>query len=300
MLLALGLLLAALIAFMVWLWVSWNSVERVDLSAVLDEPSGEVTNYLLVGSDSRSNLDPDAPGATEPTVQGSRADTIILLSASGDRTSMMSIPRDLWVTIADTGEKGRINGAFNRGPANLVSTVKSALNVPIHHYAEVDFASFAGVIDAVGGVTIHFEHPATDPASGLNVTEAGDVTLSGAEALSYVRSRHYTEIIDGQQVTDPTADLGRQERQQQFLLAAFSEVSQTKNPTAIGRVAASVSKGLVVDTGFGLLDAISLARHLGGSAPETVILPTEGARIGGASVLVLVQPDADLVLEQFR
>ncbi len=297
---ALGLLLAAFIAFMVWLWISWNSVERVDLSAVLDEPSGEVTNYLLVGSDSRSNLDPDAPGATEPTVQGSRADTIILLSASDDRTSMMSIPRDLWVTIADTGEKGRINGAFNRGPANLVSTVKGALSVPIHHYAEVDFASFAGVIDAVGGVTIHFEHPATDPASGLNVTEAGDVTLSGAEALSYVRSRNYTEIIDGQQVTDPTADLGRQERQQQFLLAAFSEVSQTKNPTAIGRVASSVSKGLVVDTGFGLLDAISLARHLGGSAPETIILPTEGDRIGGASVLVLVQPDADLVLEQFR
>jgi LCP family protein required for cell wall assembly len=300
LLLGVGLLLALLIAFFVWLWISWNSVERIDLSGVLDEQSGEVTNYLLVGSDSRSNLDPDAPGAAEPSVQGSRADTIILLSTSDEQTAMMSIPRDLWVTMSDTGEDGRINGAFNRGPEVLISTVKAALNVPIHHYAEVDFSSFAGVIDAVGGVTINFEHPASDPASGLNVTQTGDVTLTGARALSYVRSRNYTETIDGEEVTDPTADLGRQERQQQFLIAAFSEVSKTKNPTAIGRVAAAVSEGLVVDTGFGLLDAISLARHLGGSAPETVVLPTSGERMGGASVLVMIQPDADLVLGRFR
>ncbi len=289
-----------MLAFAGWLWTSWNAVDRVDLSGVLDEQIGDVTNYLLVGSDSRSNLDPDAVAGAEPTVEGSRADTIILLSTSMAGTKMMSIPRDLWVTIAGSGTKGRINGSFNNGPANLVATVQSALDVPVHHYAEVDFASFAGVIDAVGGVTIHFDHPASDPASGLNVTEAGDVTLSGRDALSYVRSRHYTEFIDGRQITDATGDLGRQERQQRFLLAAFSEVGGTKNPVAIGRAASSVSEGLTVDTGFSLFDALSLGRHLGGEAPETVILPTTPTRIGGAAVLVLIQPDADAVLQQFR
>ena len=110
---------------------------------------------------------------------------------------MMSIPRDLWVEVADTGEMGRINGAYNRGPANLVQTVKNNLDVPVNHYMEVGFGSFVGLVDAIGGVTINFPNPVFDPGSGLNVTTSGDVTLDGQQALAYARARNYTEIIDG-------------------------------------------------------------------------------------------------------
>ncbi len=283
-----------------WLFSSYRGIERVDLGDALDPVSGDTTNYLLVGSDSRENLDPEAPDAAEPTVSGRRADTIILLQVGPEGSLMMSIPRDLWVENPATGAEGRINGTYNDGPANLVNAVRENLFVPVNHYAEVDFASFAGLIDAVGGITIDFPHPAFDPGSGLDIQQSGPVTLDGTQALAYVRARNYTEIIDGEQVKDPTADLGRQERQRQFLVTALSEVGSERNPLSLGRAAAALSGGLTVDTELGFLDAISLARRLGGSTPETVELPVRGARIGGASVLLLEEDAAQPVLERFR
>lgn len=258
--------------------------------------TGDAVNYLLVGSDSRDELDPEG----ESGVTGRRSDTLILLRTSPEGSAMMSIPRDLWVTRADTGQEGRVNGAYNAGPANLVLTVKQNLDVPIHHYVEVGFASFVGLVDAVGGITIEVPHPAVDRASGLVIPEAGAVTLDGTQALAYARSRHYTELIDGAEVVEPTADLGRQQRQQLFLRAALSEVGSTRNPVALGRVANAMSSELIVDSGLGFLDAARLVRRLGSSDPETVILPTEGVRRGGNAVLVTVEPDAQVVLDMFR
>ena len=177
---------------------SYRSIERIDLSAVLDPVSGDTVNYLLVGSDSRDELDPDVPVGGESTVTGKRSDTIILLQVGPSGSRMMSIPRDLWVTRADTGKQGRINGAYNAGPANLVQTVKDNLEVPVNHYMEVGFGSFAGVVDALGGVTVTVPHPAFDVKSGLKIEQAGEVTLDGRQALAYVRSRTYTEVIDGE------------------------------------------------------------------------------------------------------
>lgn len=296
----LAVLAVLVLGYVLWLWVSYRGIDRVDLDSVLDPVAGDSVNYLLVGSDSRENLDPEAPEAAESTVTGRRADTIILLRVGPDGSLMMSIPRDLWVTNAATGDDGRINGSYNDGAANLVATVKANLDVPVNHYAEVDFASFAGVIDAVGGITLDFAHPAFDPGSGLNIITSGPVTLDGTAALAYVRSRNYTEVIDGEEVKDPTADLGRQERQRQFLVTALSEVGGTRNPIELGRAASALSGGLTVDTSLGALDAASLARRLSGASPETVELPTRGATIGGASVLLLQEDEAQPVLDLFR
>jgi LCP family protein required for cell wall assembly len=295
-----AVLLALLFVYLFWLWRSYSGINRVDLDDVLDPVAGDATNYLLVGSDSRENLDPEAPNAAEPTVAGRRADTIILLQVSPEATVMMSVPRDLWVTDPATGRDGRINGTYNDGPANLVAAVQQNLGVPVNHYAEVDFASFAGLIDAVGGITIEFEHPAFDTESGLNIITGGPVTLDGTAALAYVRSRNYTEVIDGQEVKDPTADLGRQERQREFLVTALGEVGGERNPIALARAAAALSGGLTVDSSLGFFEALGFARRLGGSTPETLVLPTRGARIGGASVLLLDEDEAQPVLDRFR
>ncbi|MCP4436156.1 MAG: LCP family protein [Actinomycetia bacterium] len=299
-LLAVALLGVLFIIWLGWLWKSYSGIDRVDLDGVLDPPAGDTVNYLLVGSDSRENLDPEAPDAAEPTVTGRRADTIILLQVGPAGTLMMSIPRDLWVTNPATGNEGRINGTYNDGPANLVRAVQTNLQVPVNHYAEVDFASFAGLIDAVGGVTIDFPNPAFDTESGLNVIASGPVTLDGTAALAYVRSRQYTEVINGEEVKDPTADLGRQDRQRQFLVTALGEVGNERNPLSLGRAAAALSGGLTVDSSLGFVDALSLARRLGGVEPETIVLPTRGARIGGASVLLMNEAEAQPVLGRFR
>ena len=170
----------------------------------------------------------------------------------------------------------------------------------MNHYVEVGFGSFVGLVDAIGGVTINFPHPVFDPGSGLNVTTAGDVILDGQQALAYARSRNYTEIIDGEEVKEPTADLGRQQRQQNFLRTALGEVGATRNPFTLVRVADAMSAELIVDSGLGFWEALTLVRRLGGSDPLSVVLPTEGVRRGDAAVLVLAQPEAEQVLAAFR
>ena len=290
------LLVVALVGSVLWARSTYGKIEKVDLSDVLDPVSGDATNYLLVGSDSRSEFDPEG----ESGVEGTRSDTIIILRITPEGAAMMSIPRDLWVEIADTGEMGRINGAYNRGPANLVRTVQNNVEVPVNHYMEVGFGSFVGLVDAIGGVTINFPNPVYDPGSVLNVTPPGACTPAGRPALAYARARNYTEIIDGEEVKEPTADLGRQQRQQNFLRTAMQEVGATRNPVTLVRVADAMSDELIVDSGLGFTEALALVRKLGSSDPLTVVLPTEGVRRGQAAVLVLDQPEAEQVLAAFR
>lgn len=274
----------------------YRRVERIGLDGSLAPVSGDFVNYLLVGSDSREEFDPEGTSG----VTGSRADTIILLRLGPSGSTMMSIPRDLWVTIADTGLDGRINGSYNRGAANLVRTVTQNLDVPINHYIEIGFGSFAGLVDALGGVPVEFEHPAFDTHSGLNITETGTVVLDGAEALAFARSRHFTQVVDGRQVKDPTGDLGRQERQQTFLRSALGELGHSRNPIEILAAGDAMSEGLRVDDRLTMMEMFRLARKLGGSDPETVILPTAPTRRGQAAVLVLREPEAMGVLAGFR
>ncbi len=290
------LLAVAVFGLLFKAYSTYNKIQRVDLAGVLDPVSGDSTNYLLVGSDSREAFDPEGSSG----VTGRRSDTLIVLRTTPTGSSMMSIPRDLWVTIASTSKQGRINGAYNDGPANLVRTVQQNLNIPINHYMEVGFGSFAGLVDAIGGVTIEFANPAFDDQSGLVVNTAGPVTLDGTQALAYARSRHYTEVIDGREVTEPTADLGRQQRQQQFLRTALKEVGATRNPLTLLRVADSMSSELIIDSDLGFGEALRFVRKVGSSDPATVVLPTEGVRKGKAAVLVLVEPEAQVVLQGFR
>lgn len=290
------LLAVAMLGLLFRAYSTYNKIQRVDLAGVLDPVSGDSTNYLLVGSDSREAFDPEGSSG----VTGRRSDTLIVLRTTPTGSSMMSIPRDLWVTIASTSKPGRINGAYNDGPANLVRTVQQNLNIPINHYMEVGFGSFAGLVDAIGGVTIEFANPAFDDQSGLVVDTAGPVTLDGTQALAYARSRNYTEVIDGREVTEPTADLGRQQRQQQFLRTALKEVGATRNPLTLLRVADSMSSELIIDSDLGFSEALRFVRKLGSSDPATVVLPTEGVRKGNAAVLVLLEPEAQVVLQGFR
>lgn len=274
----------------------YKRIQRVDLQGALAPAGADATNYLLVGSDSRAELDPEGASG----VTGSRADTIIVLRLTPEGARMMSIPRDLWVQIADTGREGRINGSYNSGPANLVRTVTENLGIPVNHYVEVGFGSFVGLVDALGGVSIDFPYAASDTHSGLNITEPGVHQLDGQQALAYARSRHYTEIIDGRPRTDPTADLGRQQRQQAFLRASLGKLGESRNPLRLLAAADAMSGELKVDDGLGPTEMFRLARKLGAASPESVVLPTRNARKGKAAVLLLEEPAAQEVLAGFR
>ena len=277
----------------------FDSVERVPVAQVLAPPPTG-TNILLVGTDSRSGIDANTENAGviigEP-VSGARTDTIMVLRIEDDGSKFISLPRDLWLPI-DGGSEQRINTAFSQGPEAVITTVQSALGIPLSHYVQVDLAGFIDLVDAVDGVDVTIPYPVFDRNSGLNLPTAGTVTLDSTQALAFVRSRFYTEIRDGTEVVDGTSDLGRVQRQQDFMRALMQKVSAQRNPLVLNNMASAMADSLVIDDGTSMTEALRIADALRSSAPESVVLPTVPTQRGSASVLVLAD-GASEVLAQF-
>jgi len=274
----------------------------VPVKSVLSEHTTGGTNYLIVGSDSREGIASDDPNAE---VFGDdsgpeRTDTIVVLHVGADGNLMLPLPRDLFIPIVGKG-RDRINTAIQGGPERLIQTVQQSLGIPVHHYIEMDFVGFLELVDAVGGVVIDFDAPAIDENSGLDIKTAGPHKLDRDQALAYVRSRHYTRIINGRKVVDPTADLGRIARQQEFFRAVMSKVGDTRNPVTLLRIAEGVAAGLHTDDAMGFGDMIGFARKLSRLNPETVELPVKPTTTaGGAAVLLLSEPAAQAALDRVR
>jgi len=138
-----------------YLYQRFGDLPRIDFGdGVLEKPPedpGEPQNFLLVGSDDRANLDdPEAFGTAAETGE-SKSDTIMLVRVDPQQetAAMLSFPRDLYLEIAGTGNTARINTAFTaggrEGARRLIDTIKLNFNIPVHHYAEVDFKGFQRV-----------------------------------------------------------------------------------------------------------------------------------------------------------
>jgi LCP family protein required for cell wall assembly len=284
-------------------WHTYNKLERIPVAGVLTPESGGETNYLIVGTDSREGLADDVANKEVVVgngVSGERSDTLVLMRVGKDGNRMLPIPRDLYLPIVGTKGSERINTAIQGGPARLIQTVQQSLHLPVHHYVQIDFEGFLELVDAVGGITIDFDAPAFDSKSGLDITTAGPHKLDKDMALAYVRSRAYTRVVNGKNVVDPTADLGRITRQQAFLRAVMAEVGSTRNPLTLAKIGDAVASNMKVDDALGFRDSLSLAHKLAGLSPETVDLPVTPTRTkAGADVLLLKQPGAATVLARF-
>jgi LCP family protein required for cell wall assembly len=171
-------------------------------------------NILLLGVDSN----PARLSTGEPPL----SDTMIIVSINPatKTVGMLSIPRDLLVTIPNYGQD-KINAAFAdgevsglTGPALVRATIEYNFHVPIHYFAEVDLAGFQKIVDTLGGVTIDVQAPLKDdtyPGDNFDYTrfvfQTGLQHMDGQTALHYARSRH------------DDSDFGRGDRQQQVLRA---------------------------------------------------------------------------------
>jgi LCP family protein required for cell wall assembly len=216
----------------------------------------------------------------------------------------VSFPRDLWVNIPGRGNM-KLNAAFNDGAQKVIDTITTNFGVPINHYLEVNFATFADIVDAVGAVPVYFPYPARDQFTGLGPTwVAGCYRLNGAASLAYVRSRHLEYEKDGKWVdASPLADLDRIDRQQSFVkkLGKIAVARTMDDPLIAPGLADKVIPKLQADDSFdrsafnSLVNAfMGLADGKGGLTFTT--LPWDGpATRGGQSVLLLKQPDADAV-----
>lgn len=286
----------------------FDNLHRVPVAAALDS-GGSGTNILLVGSDTRENLagiSPQAKGGIYGTAPGEaptgqRSDTMMILRLDSSGARILSVPRDLIVQIAGSSQRSRINSAYNTdlggGPVRLIQTIQANLNIPINRYMEVDFGTFGGVVDALGGIELTFSHMTRDTVTGLAIGRAGKVKLNGEQALQYVRSRHYEEYSKGRWREDPTADLGRIKRQQLFLETVMGTIGRSRNPFTLLKVAGALAKGLRVDDELGFMDAVRLGWDLKGMHPVAVELPVLSNN--DRATLRLDQPKATQVLEQF-
>jgi LCP family protein required for cell wall assembly len=307
-----GSLLSA--GFVVWVYAKVGELVRFSTDEVNVEaaPPGETANYLIVGSDSRENVDPEGQFASEAgQVGGQRADTIMLARIDPEDTQVqiLSFPRDLWLELA-TGRSDRINSAYGQGRQVLIDTIQQNFGLTINHYVEIDFTGFERLVDAIGGVPVYLDAAYRDVWSGMHTPIGpGCVTLGGENALSFARARHLERRDDdGDWDTDPTGDLGRITRQQFFIRRALERVLDLNpftNPLTFTNLLDVAVDSIGVDAGLSNDDLRGLAGSFDGFDPETIVnhtLPVEPFRTnGGAAVLDVIDgPETESILNVFR
>ncbi|NJC97840.1 MAG: hypothetical protein FIB03_16135, partial [Anaerolineae bacterium] len=217
----------------------------------------ETVNFLLIGSDKRS-------GASF------RTDTMVvaILRPHEGQVSLISIPRDLWVSIPGW-ENNRINTAYQHGissdypgggPGLLKDTIEYNLGIRIDHTAMVDFDGFRKIIDTLGGVDVpvscsYTDWKLIDPGYNpeieanwyLYTVNPGVIHMDGDLALWYARSRQ------------KSSDFDRGRRQQEVLRSIFTQALRAGTLTRIPELYNDVKDS--VETDLGLADLLQLSLY---------------------------------------
>ncbi len=262
---------------------------------------GVAQNILLIGNDSRAGATPAELTAlhTGHDTTTVNTDTMMVLHVpvDGGKPSIISFPRDSWVTIPGYG-KGKLNSAYsdaynaarNRhasekaaesaGVLLTLRTITQLTGLHIDHYVQINLLGFYRISEAIGGVQVcllHAQNARTETGgngpglSGINLP-AGVSTIEGAQALAFVRQRHGL----------PHGDLDRIRRQQEFLSAAFRKVVSAGvllNPFKLHNLLSAISSSLLTDPS---LDLLSLARSfelLSAGEITFATLPNNGPQV---------------------
>jgi LCP family protein required for cell wall assembly len=242
--------------------------------------SGDAVNYLLVGSDSRAGLSKkERHKLTTGGDVGQRSDVMILIhvSKNQEKATLVSFPRDSLVTIPAHKNKSdgkqvpaapnKLNTAYAfGGPQLLIQTIERATGVRIDHYLEINFAGVVRMTDAVGGVDVCLPAAVNDKDSGLHLPK-GKSHVNGVQGLAFVRAREF----------DPRADLGRIERQQQFLGSMLQEATSKGvllNPAKLNSFVNAAVDNMRTDDGLSRSDLLLLATKLRSLSPKNVTFVT--------------------------
>ena len=264
-----NIVLAYLVFYVALGFHAASSLDKVPASPNVALADTAGTNWLLVGSDSREGLSKAERRQlhTGGDVGPQRTDTIMIIhiDASG-KSTLVSLPRDSYVTIpahialdgsSVKDRKNKINTAYGKGGTPLlVETIERNTGLHIDHYMEVGFKGIRDITDAVGGVNMCVSADVTDKNSGLSLL-AGCQELDGRNALAYVRMRY----------ADPKGDLGRVERQQQYLSSVIKKVATPAvllNPISMWKLVDAGTSSVNVGDGDSVIDIGKLAKAMRG------------------------------------
>ncbi|CQD21052.1 LytR/CpsA/Psr family protein [Mycobacterium lentiflavum] len=239
---------------------------RLNVINALDPNSGDIVDpggqygdedFLIVGMDSRSGENADMGAGDTEDAGGARSDTVILVNipANRKRVVAVSFPRDLAITPMqceawnpETGKYGplydektktwgpkmvytetKLNSAFSfGGPKCLVKEIQKLSGLSINRFIAVDFAGFAKMVEALGGVEVCSKTPLHDYELGTVLEHSGRQIIDGPTALNYVRARQVTTEFNG--------DYGRIKRQQLFLSSLLRSLISESTLTDLNKL----------------------------------------------------------------
>ena len=274
------------------------------------EHTPRAMNILLMGTDERDTISAaekhDFHAGGQPC---GCTDVLMLihLSARRDRVSVIGMPRDSYAEIPPyrdeaSGEErpphpAKINAAYQEGgPELAIRTVESMAKVSVDRFVQVDFRRFMDTVDEVGGVEVCTPRRLTDSATKLDL-KPGKHRLGGGQALQYVRSRH----------VDSSADLGRIQRQQRFLLQALRGLQARKlltDPVRTVRMVHTLLRSGPQGMPVGELAELAAALHrMPASATEFTTVPIAGFTppgLGIGAALAWDRKKADALFAKVR
>ncbi len=278
------LLLALLLVWgFVWLKGKESKMKIPAVARALDsKKGGQPDTTLIIGVDKGS-----VPGEEE-----SRADILMLVSVNpdGEKAAVISIPRDTRTRISGYKGYNKINASHAFGGAELtIDTVREFTGLPINHFVEIDFQGFKDIVNALGGVKMHIDKAIHDKYAGD--VPAGDVTLTGNQALTLVRARHDVHSVPG-------GDLDRIKNQRDFLQAMLSTVSRQRNPFKVVRVVNAVSNDVKTDLSF--MRMLGLGRKLRGGNLQMSTVPGVSRVMGGAWYYIVNTTEFQQMIDSFK
>lgn len=277
---ALTLLLA--VAQVLVLGAATATAARRWLAAPLDGDDAYV--LLVLGSD-------EGPPRGGSASTG-RADGFHLLVVSPDRTavSILSFPRDSYVPVPGLG-RTKINASLTRGPEAAVATAEGATGLRVDDWIVTGFHGFIAAVDEFGGLTIDVEERLYDPVGASSDLQPGVQTLTGWQALTYVRDRK----------SRGNGDIGRSESHARVLQAAHAQ-ARAAGPSAadVVHLAGLVRRHSETSiTPSRLLRLTALALSIPPADVTRRVVPGQVGVAGSASVIRLT-PAAEELFDQLR
>lgn len=254
-----------------------DQIPASERAAVAMEREKSNVYLLLAGTDQRAD-------------EASRSDTIMYaaLRPVDRKIEMVSIPRDSLVEIPGVGED-KINASLAYGGVELLQeTVENLVDNPVDHTVLINFESFADIIDAMGGIRINVEEDMYLPEEGIDL-KAGEQKLDGHDALAFVRWRG-----------DGTGDIGRMERQSEFM-QALSEKVRHLTPWRAAMTLWTVQRE--IDTDMSILDILKLGWDfigMSGDALEVQHFTYETPYINGISYVILDDQSVDETIQLMK
>jgi LCP family protein required for cell wall assembly len=180
-------------------------------------------------------------------------DSMVIMSLipSSHHTTLISVPRDLWVqNPANSGAYTKLNAVYPVAAGNtnsdpvaggnaVAQKVSLVTGLQVNYWMTVNFTGFKNFIDAIGGVDVNVPdsfnacYPKNDDASvdpsWIKIQfSKGLQHMNGATAIRYARAREPVEVC-GMGTSENQAELsdfGRSRRQQLIMQAALVKMKQ--------------------------------------------------------------------------